>query len=337
MVKVALNGFGRIGRCILRAAFDRGMLDEFEVVAINDLTDAETLAHLLKYDSVHGKLDAGIKAKKDAISIDGYDIDVLSQKDPGDLPWGERGVEIALECTGLFRDRERAVRHLKAGAEKVIISAPAKQPDITVVMGVNHSAYDPETHQIISNASCTTNSLAPVAKVLHESFGIARGLMTTVHAYTSSQRLLDIQAKDLRRARAAAMNIVPSTTGAAKAIGLVLPELEGRLDGSSLRVPVADGSITDLTFMLESEVNKEEINSAMREAAGGELKGILQYCEEPLVSSDIVGNPHSSVLDAPLTNVIGGRGKLGKLFAWYDNEYGFSNRMVDLSLHVHKS
>ncbi len=334
MVKVALNGFGRIGRNILRAAYEQGVMDKFEVVAINDLTDARTLAHLLKHDSVHGNFKGEVEAKDSAIVVDGQEIKVLSERDPENLPWKDLGVEIALECTGLFREREKAQKHLKAGARKVIISAPAKEPDITIVMGVNHKEYEPEKHNIISNASCTTNSLAPVAKVLHEKFGIKRGLMTTCHAYTATQRLLDSQAKDLRRARAAALNIIPSTTGAAKAIGLVLPELHGKLDGSSLRVPVADGSITDFTFELETEVTRDDINSALKEASQGELKGILQYSEEPLVSSDIIGNPHSSIVDGLLTNIIGGTGNFGKVFAWYDNEWGFSNRMVDLSLYI---
>jgi len=334
MVRVALNGFGRIGRSVLRAAYTRGLMDDFQVMAINDLTDARTLAHLLKYDSVHGTLDAEVSASEGAIYIGDEEIKILSQKDPGELPWEELGVDIVLECTGLFRERDKARKHLDAGAEKVIISAPAKEPDLTVVMGVNNQDYRPEKHHIVSNASCTTNSLAPVAKVLHESFGIAHGLMTTAHAYTSTQRILDVQAKDLRRARAAAVNIIPSTTGAAKAIGLVLPQLQGRLDGMALRVPVPDGSITDFTFQLEREASGKEINAALKDASQGEMRGIIQYSEEPLVSSDIIGNPHSCIVDGALTNVVGG--KLGKVLAWYDNEWGFSNRMVDLSLYMGK-
>jgi glyceraldehyde 3-phosphate dehydrogenase len=338
MVRVGINGFGRIGRCIFRAAFrNGGFRDDVEIVAVNDLTDAPTLAHLLKYDSVHGVFDAEVSAEEGVINVDGKEVRVLSERDPANLPWEELGVDIVLECTGFFRDRDGASKHLEAGAKKVIISAPAKEPDITIVMGVNHKSYDAEKHNIISNASCTTNSLAPVVKVLHESFGVKRGLMTTCHAYTASQRLLDAQSKDLRRARAAAINIVPSTTGAAKAIGLVLPELAGKLDGMSLRVPVADGSITDLTVELEQEVTREDINSALKSAADGELRGILQYSELPLVSSDIIGNPHSSIVDGLLTKVIGGKGNFAKVLAWYDNEWGFSNRMVDLTSYIGKA
>ncbi len=338
MVRVGINGFGRIGRCIFRAAYRNGGFREgIDIVAVNDLTDAPTLAHLLKYDSVHGTFEAEVEAEDDGITVDGRKLRVLAERDPAKLPWEELGVEVVLECTGFFRDREGAGKHLEAGAKKVIISAPAKEPDITIVMGVNHRSYDPGRHHIISNASCTTNSLAPLVKVLHESFGVKRGLMTTCHAYTASQRLLDAQSKDLRRARAAAINIVPSTTGAAKAIGLVLPELAGRLDGMSLRVPVADGSITDLVVELEQEVTREEINSALRSAAEGELRGILQYSEVPLVSSDIIGNPHSAIVDGLLTKVIGGRGNLAKVLAWYDNEWGFSNRMVELAGYVGKA
>ncbi len=334
MVNIALNGFGRIGRNILRAAYEKGVMDSFEIVVINDLTDANTLAHLLKHDSVHGRFEAEVEADEHTIIIDGHEIKVLSEREPANLPWGELGVEIVLECTGFFRDRDKAQKHITAGAGKVIISAPANEPDITIVMGVNHKKYDREKHNIISNASCTTNSLAPVAKVLHENFGIKKGLMTTCHAYTATQRLLDVQSTDLRRARAAALNIIPSTTGAARATGLVLPELKGKLDGTSLRVPVADGSITDFTFELESEVSRDDINSALKKASMGELKGILEYLEEPLVSTDIIGNPNSSIVDGLLTNVIGETGNFGKVFAWYDNEWGFSNRMVDLSLYI---
>ena len=338
MVRVGINGFGRIGRCIFRAAFQNGgFRDEVEIVAVNDLTDAPTLAHLLKYDSVHGVFDAEVSAEEGLITVDGREIRVFAERDPANLPWKELDVDIVLECTGFFRDREGASKHLEAGAKKVIISAPAKEPDITIVMGVNHKSYDADKHHIISNASCTTNSLAPVVKVLHESFGVKRGLMTTCHAYTASQRLLDAQSRDLRRARAAAINIVPSTTGAAKAIGLVLPELAGKLDGMSLRVPVADGSITDLTVELEQEVTREDINSALKSAAEGELRGILQYSELPLVSSDIIGNPHSSIVDGLLTKVIGGKGNFAKVLAWYDNEWGFSNRMVDLASYIGKA
>ncbi len=332
MVRVGINGFGRIGRCILRAAFMKDA--DIDIVAVNDLSDAPTLAHLLKYDSVHRRFEAEVRAEGSDILVDGRRIRVLAERDPENLPWEELGVDVVLECTGLFRDREGAGKHLKAGAKKVIISAPAKEPDITVVMGVNHESYDPEKHSIISNASCTTNSLAPVVKVLHESFGVRRGLMTTCHAYTASQRLLDAQSRDLRRARAAAINIVPSTTGAAKAIGLVLPELAGRLDGMSLRVPVANGSITDLTAEVERATTAEEVNEALRQASEGALRGILEYSEEPLVSSDILGNPHSAIVDSLLTRVMDST--MVKVLVWYDNEWGFSNRMVELAEYVGK-
>ncbi len=335
MPKVGINGFGRIGRNILRAAFkDSDFMDKFEITAVNDLTDAKTLAHLLKYDSIHGVFQEDVSTTDNTIVVNGKEIKVLSEKDPANLPWGDLGIDIVVEATGFFRDREGASKHLSAGAKKVIISAPAPEPDITIVMGVNNDKYDPENHNIISNASCTTNSLAPVVKVLHEKFGIEKGIITTCHAYTSTQRILDIQSKDLRRARAAAVNIIPSTTGAAKAIGLVIPELQGKLDGMSLRVPLPNGSITDLTVGLNTDVTKEEINTALKNAAENELKGILQYTEEPIVSSDIIGNPHSSIVDGPLTNVVGGKGNFAKVLAWYDNEWGFSCRMLDLMKYI---
>ncbi|MBU2560066.1 type I glyceraldehyde-3-phosphate dehydrogenase [archaeon] len=338
MTKVAINGFGRIGRNILRAAFkDKEFMEGFEIVAVNDLTDAGTLAHLLKYDSVHGRFDGEITSKEDTIVANGKEIKVLCYRDPAELPWKDMGVDIVVESTGFFRDREGASKHLSAGAKKVIISAPAIEPDITIVMGVNNDKYEPENHNIISNASCTTNSLAPMVKVLHDKFGIEQGVITTCHAYTSTQNILDIQSKDLRRARAAAVNIIPASTGAAKAIGLVMPELNGKLDGMSLRVPIPDGSITDLTVKLKTDVTKDDINTAMKNAAQNELKGILQYTEEPIVSSDIIGNPHSAVFDGPLTNVIGGKGNFAKVLAWYDNEWGFSCRMVDLMKYIAKS
>lgn len=335
MPKIAINGFGRIGRNIVRAAFnDDEFMDRFEITAVNDLTDAKTLAHLLKYDSVHGIFDRDISSTDDTITIDGKEIKVLSERDPANLPWGELGIDVVVESTGFFIHREGASKHLSAGAKKVIISAPAKDPDITVVMGVNNDKYEPDNHNIISNASCTTNSLAPVVKVLNDKFGIEKGIVTTCHAYTSTQRILDIQSKDLRGARAAAINIIPGSTGAAKAIGLVIPELLGKLDGMALRVPVPDGSITDLTVVLETDVTKEDINSALKNAADNELKGVLEYTEEPLVSSDIVGNSHSSIVDGQLTNVIGGKGSFVKILAWYDNEWGFSCRMVDLMKYI---
>ncbi|MCD6458298.1 MAG: type I glyceraldehyde-3-phosphate dehydrogenase [Thermoprotei archaeon] len=327
-IKVAINGFGRIGRLFYRAALkDPDFMKRFEVVAVNDLTKPEMLAHLLKYDSIHGILKNEIKAKEDAIVVDGNEIKVFQIPDPAKLPWKELGIDIVLESTGRFRDRENASKHISAGAKRVIISAPAKEPDITVVIGVNHKLYDPSKHYIISNASCTTNALAPVVKVLNEKFGIVKGLMTTTHAYTNDQRLLDLVHKDLRRARAAALSIIPTTTGAAKAIGLVLPELKGKLDGMALRVPVADGSIIDLVAELKQEVTKEEVNEAFRKAAEGELKGILEYTEEPLVSVDIIGNPHSSIVDGLSTYAIG---NMVKVLSWYDNEWGFSCRLVDL-------
>ncbi len=335
MPKVGINGFGRIGRNILRAAFkDSDFMDKFEITAVNDLTDAKTLAHLLKYDSIHGIFQEDVSTTDNTIVVNGKELKVLSEKDPANLPWGDLDIDIVVEATGFFRDREGASKHLSAGAKKVIISAPAPEPDITIVMGVNNDKYDPENHNIISNASCTTNSLAPVVKVLHEKFGIEKGIITTCHAYTSTQRILDIQSKDLRRARAAAVNIIPSTTGAAKAIGLVIPELQGKLDGMSLRVPLPNGSITDLTVGLNTDVTKEEINTALKNAAENELKGILQYTEEPIVSSDIIGNPHSSIVDGPLTNVVGGKGNFAKVLAWYDNEWGFSCRMLDLMKYI---
>ena len=323
--KIAINGFGRIGRLVTRAIAKRGA--DLEIVAVNDLTDAATLAHLLKYDSVHGVWPGEVGHTEDSLVFEGQAIKVLCNTDIGLLPWRELGVDVVLECTGHFTDRAGAGRHLDQGARKVIISAPAKDPDITVVMGVNDSDYDPSRHHIISNASCTTNCLAPVCKVLVDSFGIEQGFMTTVHAYTNDQRILDLPHKDLRRARAASLSVIPTSTGAARAIGLVIPELKGKLDGYSLRVPVPDGSVVDLGVTLEREATVGEINAAMKEAATGPLAGILEYTEEPIVGSDVVGNPHSAVFDSALTMVMG---KQAKLVIWYDNEWGFSNRMVDL-------
>ncbi len=324
--KIAINGFGRIGRLVMRAIAERGA--DLEVVAVNDLTDAATLAHLLKYDSVHGVWKGDVGHTEDTLTFAGKTVTVLSQTDLGLLPWRELGVDVVLECTGHYTDRAGASRHLDQGARKVIISAPAKDPDLTVVMGVNDADYDPSRHHIISNASCTTNCLAPVCKVLVDSFGIEQGFMTTVHAYTNDQRILDLPHKDLRRARAAAMSVIPTSTGAARAIGLVIPALKGKLDGYALRVPVPDGSVVDLSVTLGREASVQEINSAMKEAAAGPLAGILEYTEEPIVGSDVVGDPHSAVFDAALTMVMG---RQAKLVIWYDNEWGFSNRMVDLS------
>jgi glyceraldehyde 3-phosphate dehydrogenase (phosphorylating) len=325
-VKVGINGFGRIGRNFFRAARKKGA--DIEFVAVNDLTDSATLAHLLKYDSVHGRLDADVTASDDGLEVDGKGVRVLAERDPGALPWKELGAEIVIESTGFFTDRENAEKHLAAGAQKVIISAPAKGEDITVVLGVNHEEYDPATHHVISNASCTTNCVVPLASVLDEAFGLDRALMTTCHAYTNDQNLLDLPHKDLRRARAAAVNIVPSSTGAAKATSLAIPKLKGKMDGMAFRVPVPDGSVTDLVCILEREVTAEEITGAFREAADGRLNGILKYTEDPIVSSDVVGDPHSCVFDAGLTMALG---NLVKVVGWYDNEWGYSNRLVELT------
>ncbi len=329
--KVGINGFGRIGRNVLRAALGN---PELEIVAVNDLTDAETLAHLLKYDSVHGTLAAEVKVDGDALVVDGKRVQVLAEKDPAQLPWGKLGVEVVVESTGRFTDAEKAKAHLQAGAKKVIISAPAKNEDITIVMGVNEDKYDAAQHNIISNASCTTNCLAPFTKVLLDNFGIESGLMTTVHAYTNDQNILDLPHKDLRRARAAGMSIIPTTTGAAKAVALVLPELKGKLNGFAMRVPTPNVSITDLTVTLKKETTAEEINAAIKKAAEGPLKGILGYSEEPLVSRDYNGNPLSSIVDGLSTMVI--NGKMAKVVAWYDNEWGYSNRVNDLIVYIAK-
>ncbi len=323
MVKVGINGFGRIGRNFFRAALKQNA--PFEIVAVNDLTDNETLAHLLKYDSILGRLGAKVSHTEDSITVDGKTFKVFAEKDPAQIPWGD--VDIVIESTGRFTKASDAQKHLAAGAKKVIISAPATDEDITIVLGVNESAYDSSKHHIISNASCTTNCLAPMAKVIHEKFGITRGFMTTVHAYTNDQVILDFPHKDLRRARAAATNIIPTSTGAAKAIGLVMPELKGKLDGYALRVPVPTGSITDLTVELSKETTAAEINAAIKSAAEGPLKGILSYTEDPIVSSDIVTDPHSCIFDAGVTKVIGNTAKVA---GWYDNEWGYSNRLVDL-------
>ncbi|MBI4421419.1 MAG: type I glyceraldehyde-3-phosphate dehydrogenase [Gemmatimonadetes bacterium] len=325
-VKIGINGFGRIGRNVLRALIASGK--DLEVVAVNDVTDAPTLAHLLKYDSVHGRFPGTVQAAGDCIKVDGNSIKVLSAKDPAQLPWKQLGVGLVLESTGLFTDREKAAAHLSAGARKVVISAPAKAEDITIVMGVNHTKYDPAKHHVISNASCTTNCLVPVVKVILDSFGFERGFMTTVHSYTNDQRVLDLPHKDLRRARAAALNIIPTTTGAAKATALALPEVRGKIDGISLRVPTANVSLVDLTCTVTRKTTIEEVNQAFRTAAKGPLKGILAVSDEPLVSSDYNGDPHSSTVDALSTNVIDGT--LIHVSSWYDNEMGYSMRCVDL-------
>ncbi len=328
-IRVGINGFGRIGRNVFRASLNE---PELEFVAINDITDAKTLAHLLRYDSIHGQLDAAVVAEDNALVVDGKRIEIIQERDPGKLPWGNLGVDIALESTGLFTAREQASLHLSAGAKKVIISAPAKNPDITVCYGVNHTNYDPASHHIVSNASCTTNCLAPLAKVLHESFGITRGLMTTVHAYTNDQRILDLPHSDIRRARAAALSMIPTSTGAARAVGEVLPELKGKLDGMAVRVPTANVSVVDLVAELGKTVSADAVNAAMRTAAEGPLKGVLQYCEEELVSVDFNGNPHSSIFDSALTKVMDDN--FVKVLSWYDNEWGFSNRMRDMTLFI---
>jgi glyceraldehyde 3-phosphate dehydrogenase len=324
-IKVGINGFGRIGRNIMRAAMGD---HEIDFVAVNDLTNAETLAHLLKYDSILGNLKADISAKGDRIAVGSEEFQVLSVKDPAQLPWKDLGVDVVFESTGLFTDRDSAAKHLAAGAKKVVVTAPAKKPDITMVLGVNGDKYDAAKHHIISNASCTTNCLAPVAKVLHESFGIRKGWMTTVHSYTNDQQLLDLPHKDLRRARAAALSIIPTTTGAAVAVGEVLPEIKGRLDGIAMRVPTPNVSVVDLAVLVDKKTTKEEVNGAFKAAADGPLKGILQYSEAPLVSIDFKGNAHSSILDAPYTSVMDG--DFVKILSWYDNEWGYSSRCVDL-------
>lgn len=328
MVKIAINGFGRIGRISFRNIQSKNNL---EVVAINDLTDAQTLAHLLKYDSVHGRFNGEVYAEGEFLVVNGKKIRVFAEKDPENLPWGELGIDIVIESTGIFRNKEKMGKHIKAGAKKVILTVPADKPedvDATVVLGVNDSILTKEM-TCISNASCTTNCLAPVAKVLNDKFGIRRGLMNTVHSYTNDQQILDLPHKDLRRARAAAVSIIPTSTGAAKAVGLVIPELKGKLDGFSMRVPTPDGSVVDLTVELEKAVTKEEINAAMKEAAQGPMKGILEYTEDPIVSCDIVGNPHSSIFDSKLTMVL--EGNMVKVVSWYDNENGYSNRVCDLA------
>lgn len=326
-VTVAINGFGRIGRNVVRAAMASGA--DIEFVAFNDLTDNETLAHLLKYDSILGPFDSTVESGENSITIDGHEIPVYSERDPANLPWADVGADVVLESTGFFTARADAAKHLGAGAKKVIISAPAKEPDVTVALGVNFDDYDPEKHNIISNASCTTNCLAPFAKAINDAVGIEHGLMTTIHAYTSDQKLQDMPHKDLRRARAAAVNLIPTTTGAAKAVGLVLPELAGKLNGFAVRAPVITGSLVDLTFTPSRPTTVEEVNGAVKAAAEGPLKGILAYSEDPLVSTDIITNPHSSVFDSGLTQIIGD-GNLVKAVSWYDNEWGYSNRCVEL-------
>ena len=327
--RVGINGFGRIGRNFFRAALEQGA--DIEIVAVNDLTDTKTLAHLFKYDSILGRFGGEVSYDESSIVVNGKAVKVLAQRNPADLPWGELGVDVVVESTGFFTDGEKAKAHLEAGAKKVVISAPAKNVDGTFVMGVNEGDYDGETMNIVSNASCTTNCLAPLAKVLHANFGIVRGIMTTIHSYTGDQRVLDAPHSDLRRARAAALNMIPTKTGAAQAVALVLPALKGKFDGLAVRVPTPTGSLTDLTFQAEKEVSVEAVNAAVKAAAEGELKGILEYTEDPIVSTDIVGDPHSSIFDAGETKVIG---DLVKVLSWYDNEWGYSNRLVQLAVLV---
>jgi glyceraldehyde 3-phosphate dehydrogenase len=330
-LKVAINGFGRIGRNFFRAS--KGVTD-FEIVAINDLTDAATLAHLLRYDSVHGPFKADVKVGQGSLVVDGKEIKVLVETSPEKLPWKDMGIDVVVEATGRFTDKASAGKHLTAGAKWVIITAPAKDPDHTVCLGVNEETLDPTTHRVISNASCTTNCLSPVAKVLHNEFGIVRGLVTTVHSYTNDQRILDLPHKDLRRARAAAVSMIPTTTGAARAVGLVLPELKGKLDGMAIRVTTPNVSVVDLVAELATDASVESVNAALKKASEGPMKGILQYCEEPLVSIDFNGNPHSSIVDAALTKVIEKR--MVKVIAWYDNEWGYSSRVRDLIIYINK-
>lgn len=328
-IKVGINGFGRIGRNVFRAAMNR---KDVEIVAVNDLTDAQTLAMLLEFDSVHGRLNADIKVDGSAIVVNGRRVEVTAERDPGNIPWAKLGVELVIESTGLFTDKTKAEVHItKGGAKKVIISAPAKNEDITIVMGVNEQMYQPETHHVISNASCTTNCLAPVAKILDEQFGIDHGLMTTVHSFTNDQRILDLPHKDMRRARAASMSIIPTTTGAAKAVGLVLPQLKGRLNGMAMRVPTPNVSVVDLTVEVKQPATVESVNAALKKAADGSLQGILDYSDQPLVSRDYNGDPHSSIVDALSTMVVD---NMVKVVAWYDNEWGYSNRVVDLAAYV---
>ncbi len=330
-IRVAINGFGRIGRNVLRAVHKPGD-SEIEIVALNDLTDNDMLGHLLKYDSVHGAFPGEVTVHTVGLKVDGRTIEVFSERDPAKLPWSDLGVDIVVESTGFFRARDQAAKHLDAGAKKVIISAPGKNEDITIVLGVNHAKYDPAKHHVISNASCTTNCLAPVVKVLMEEFGFRRGLMNTVHAYTNDQALLDVPHSDKRRARAAALSMIPTTTGAAKATALVIPEVEGKLDGMALRVPTPNVSVVDLVAELETDTTEEAVNEAFRQAASGSLAGILDLCDEPLVSVDFTGNPHSSIVDGLSTKIIDG--SLVKVLAWYDNEWGYSQRVVDLALYI---
>jgi len=332
LVKIGINGFGRIGRNVYRAALEKkGFGKEFEIVAVNDIAPIDSLAYMLKYDSVYGKLDEDVKLDGAGIRVGEHRFEVTQAKDPGDIPWKKLGAEVVIESTGLFTEKDKAAKHLAAGARKVIISAPAKEPDITLVLGVNLDMYDKAKHSVVSMASCTTGSLAPPAKVINDKFGIEKGMMTTIHAYTGDQRIVDLPHKDFRRGRAASLSIIPTSTGAAKAIGEVIPALKGRMNGFALRVPTPCGSVTDLSFTTKSEITAEEVNRALKAAADGPMKGIMEFTTDPIVSMDIIGNTHSSVIDGLSTMVIGGKGNFGKILSWYDNEWGYANRLIELS------
>ena len=332
LIKIGINGFGRIGRNVYRAALENnGFGKDFDIVAVNDIAPIDSLAYMLRWDSIYGKLDRQVKVEGTAINVGGRKLEITQAKDPLEIPWKKLGVDVAIESTGLFTEKDKAARHLTAGARKVLVSAPGKDVDVTLVLGVNFEMYDKAKHNVISMASCTTGSLAPPAKVINDKFGIEKGVMTTIHAYTGDQRLVDLPHKDFRRGRAASLSIIPTSTGAAKAIGEVIPALKGRMNGFALRVPTPCGSITDLSFTTKQEVTADDLNKALKEAAEGKMKGIIEYCTEPIVSTDIIGNPHSAVIDSLLTMVVGGKGNFAKILSWYDNEWGYSNRIVELA------
>ena len=332
LIKIGINGFGRIGRNVYRAALENnGFGKDFDIVAVNDIAPVDSLAYMLRWDSIYGKLDRQVKVEGTAINVGGRKLEITQAKDPLEIPWKKLGVDVAIESTGLFTEKDKAARHLTAGARKVLVSAPGKDVDVTLVLGVNFEMYDKARHNVISMASCTTGSLAPPAKVINDKFGIEKGVMTTIHAYTGDQRLVDLPHKDFRRGRAASLSIIPTSTGAAKAIGEVIPALKGRMNGFALRVPTPCGSITDLSFTTKQEVTADDLNKALKEAAEGKMKGIIEYCTEPIVSTDIIGNPHSAVIDSLLTMVVGGKGNFAKILSWYDNEWGYSNRIVELA------
>jgi glyceraldehyde 3-phosphate dehydrogenase len=332
LIKIGINGFGRIGRNVYRAALENnGFGKDFDIVAVNDIAPIDSLAYMLRWDSIYGKLDRQVKVEGTAINVGGRKLEITQAKDPLEIPWKKLGVDVAIESTGLFTEKDKAAKHLTAGARKVLVSAPGKDVDVTLVLGVNFEMYDKAKHNVISMASCTTGSLAPPAKVINDKFGIEKGVMTTIHAYTGDQRLVDLPHKDFRRGRAASLSIIPTSTGAAKAIGEVIPALKGRMNGFALRVPTPCGSITDLSFTTKQEVTADDLNKALKEAAEGKMKGIIEYCTEPIVSTDIIGNPHSAVIDSLLTMVVGGKGNFAKMLSWYDNEWGYSNRIVELA------